>query len=142
MFKRETSFEKRSELCKRIREKYTDRIPIIVEVDPNSKIVLQRKKFLVPHVITMGGFLREIRNQTSIQSNEAIFLFCGNGVLVPTGSGISEVYEKYKDRDGFLYITVATENTFGVWSALNNVVDGVFNSSGRIARTIGIDKWI
>ena len=49
-FKKENSLENRIEEARRIRSKYPDRIPCIVERDPNSKLPpLDKKKFLVPN---------------------------------------------------------------------------------------------
>jgi GABA(A) receptor-associated protein len=113
-FKAEHSFEKRVELCSRLRKEYTDRIPIILESNKNSGIIITRKKFLAPHNVTMTSFLMEIRKQIKVDQTEAIFLFCGSsGMLAPTTSLMSQVYEKYRDADGFLYIVVALENSFG-----------------------------
>lgn len=143
-FKSETSFEKRHELCSRIQAQYNDRVPIIVEVArSNNQLTLNSKKFLVPCVISVGGFLGEIRKQANVSPEEAIFIFCGNGgVLVPTSNTMEEIYEKYKDEDGFLYITVALENTFGALQTVDmltfGVLDSMLKSSSRIARTLGL----
>jgi len=148
-FKSEASFEKRQELCNRIRTQYKDRIPIIVELaKSNNLLTLNRKKFLVPSDISVGGFLGELRKQTSVRSDEALFIFCGNGngILVPTSENIAHIYEKYHDEDGFLYITVALENTFGALETLDmltfGVLDNLLKTSSRITRTFGLDKWL
>jgi GABA(A) receptor-associated protein len=44
---------------------------------------------------------------------QAIFIFVGNGILVPIGNTIEFIYEQYKSDDNFLYLTYCTENTFG-----------------------------
>ena len=148
-FKNETSFEKRAELCNRIRSQYNDRVPIIVEVAPgNNQLKLSRKKFLAPKDISVGGFLNEIRKQSHISPEEAIFIFCGSGggVLVPTNNTISQVYDTYKDEDGFLYITAALENTFGSLHTIEfltvGVIDEILKSSGRVARTLGLNNLL
>ena len=147
-FKSETTFEKRLELCNRIKTQYADRVPIIVEVARDSKLTISRKKFLVPNSISVGGFLNEIRKQANLQPEEAIFIFCGSsgGVLVPTSNNISQIYEKYKDEDGFLYITVALENTFGMLNTVDllafGLLDRVLASSGRMAKVLALDYFI
>jgi len=40
------------------------------------------------------------------------FLFVED-VLPPSSALMSQIYEKHKDSDGFLYITYSGENTFG-----------------------------
>jgi GABA(A) receptor-associated protein len=116
MFKQEHAFDKRVEVSKRIREKYTDRIPVIVERSPRSDLPnIDKKKFLVPNDLTAGRFLYEIRKHIHIDARKALFLFVGQGqgTLPPTGMVMSQIYERYKDDDGFLYFTYAGENVFG-----------------------------
>ena len=36
-----------------------------------------------------------------------------NETMPTTGDNIANLYSKYKDEDGFLYVTYAGENTFG-----------------------------
>jgi GABA(A) receptor-associated protein len=75
----------------------------------------------------------EIRQHMKLSSEKAIFLFVNKDVLPPTGTYpfityhfpsnrtecllaaalMSHIYEKYKDEDGFLYVTYSGENTFG-----------------------------
>lgn len=136
-FKKENEFEKRAELCRRIKKQYPTRVPVIVEVAPKSNLKMNRKKFLAPQDISVGGLLNEIRRQSSLKPAEAIFLFCGSGgVLVPTPHKLSQVYEKYKDEDGFLYITVAMENTFGGLVMLEKTLDCVLENSSKLIRKL------
>lgn len=132
-FKSEHKFEKRVELCTRLRSQYPDRIPVIIEPSDKKSIELNRKKYLTPVDISIGAFLHEIRKQAKVKAEEAIFLFFGNGVLAPTAFTMSQAYEKYKDEDGFLYITVALENTFGE-SVYDYVMTRILESSSSIAK--------
>lgn len=112
-FKADHPFEKRREVADRIKAKYPDRIPVIVEKAPKSDAPdIDKKKYLVPSDITVGKFVYEIRKHMKLSPEKAIFLFVNN-TLPPTGALISTIYERYKDEDGFLYITYSGENTFG-----------------------------
>ena len=73
---------------------------------------IDKKKYLVPADLTVGQFVYVIRKRISLPQEKAIFVFVNNS-LPPTASLMSEVYEKNKDADGFLYITYSGENTFG-----------------------------
>jgi GABA(A) receptor-associated protein len=130
-FKKEHSFEKRRELCITMKNRFPKRIPVIVEVFQNSSLKLDRKKFLTPDDISVGAFLTEIRKHSSLRPEEAMFLFCNNTILVPTGNTMGQLYEKYKDEDGFLYITVALENTFGT-IYIDKMLDQVLESSNTV----------
>ncbi|KAN0040265.1 hypothetical protein ACTA71_012155 [Dictyostelium dimigraforme] len=113
-FKNDHPLDKRREVAERIRSKYLDRIPVIVEKAPRSDAPdIDKKKYLVPADITVGKFVYEIRkHMTKVSAEKAIYLFVNN-TIPPTAALISQIYERYKDEDGFLYITYSGENTFG-----------------------------
>jgi GABA(A) receptor-associated protein len=113
-FKTEHPLAKRKEVADRIRAKYSDRIPVIVEKAPKSDVPdIDKKKYLVPGDITVGKFVYEIRKHMKLTAEKAIFVFVNNDVLPPTAALMSQIYERYKDEDGFLYVTYSGENTFG-----------------------------
>ncbi|KAJ8436301.1 hypothetical protein Cgig2_005225 [Carnegiea gigantea] len=117
-FKLEHDLGKRRAEAARIREKYPDRIPVIVEKAERSDIPnIDKKKYLVPADLTVGQFVYVIRKRIKLSAEKAIFIFVDN-VLPPTGAILSAIYEEKKDEDGFLYVTYSGENTFGVGLAL------------------------
>lgn len=112
-FKDQHTFAKRLEVAAKIRQKYADRLPVIVEKAPKSNAPdIDKHKYLVPVDITVGKFVHEIRKHMSLSPEKAIFLFVNN-VLPPTAALMSQIYDQYKDEDGFLYINYTDENTFG-----------------------------
>jgi len=111
-YKNENSFEKRLDESTKIMKKFPDRVPIIVE-SRSKKIVLDKKKFLVPRDLILGQFLFVIRKRIqNIKSTDGIFLII-NKNSPKTSSTINELYEEHKDPDGFLYVDVTIESTFG-----------------------------
>ena len=113
-FKKEIGFEERKAEAQRIKDKYPEKIPIIVEKSIKSDIPdVDKKKYLVPNDITVGQFVYIIRKRIELSPEKAIFLFLGNNTIPPTSSLLSELYEEHKDDDNFLYLTYACENTFG-----------------------------
>lgn len=112
-FKQEHDLEKRKSEAARIREKYPDRIPVIVEKADKSDIHdIDKKKYLVPSDLTVGQFVYVIRKRIKLSPEKAIFIFVNN-VLPPTAALMSAIYDDHKDADGFLYVTYSGENTFG-----------------------------
>eukprot|EP00899_Mesostigma_viride_P020013 jgi/Mesvir1/28012/Mv20201-RA.1 len=112
-FKQEHPLEKRQTEAARIRDKYPDRIPVIVEKAVKSDIPdIDKKKYLVPADLTVGQFVYVIRKRIKLSPEKAIFIFVNN-VLPPTAALMSSIYDSHKDEDGFLYITYSGENTFG-----------------------------
>ncbi|KAJ3004353.1 ubiquitin-like protein atg8 [Thoreauomyces humboldtii] len=112
-FKDDHPFEKRKQEADKIRQKYPDRIPCIVEKAEKSDIErIDKKKYLVPCDLTIAQFVYVIRKRIQLSPEKAIFVFVNN-VLPPSASELREVYQEHKDEDGFLYIVYSSENTFG-----------------------------
>ncbi|CAA0813974.1 Autophagy-related protein 8c [Striga hermonthica] len=112
-FKLEHPLERRQAEAARIREKYPDRIPVIVEKAERSDIPdIDKKKYLVPADLTVGQFVYVVRKRIKLSAEKAIFIFVKN-ILPPTAAMMSAIYEENKDEDGFLYMTYSGENTFG-----------------------------
>lgn len=97
----------------RIIEKYPDRIPVIVKT-VFKRPPLDKHKYLVPKDLTVGQFIHVLRRRIELESEKALFIFVNGGILPPTSSIISEIYDKYKDDENlFLYMEISLENTFG-----------------------------
>jgi len=113
-FKTKYSFEERYNEAHKIIEKYPDRIPIICEKNEKSKHTpeIDKNKYLVPIDLTIAQFMYVIRKRIHLKPEEAIFLFI-NGMIPPASCFVSEIYELYKDPDGFLYCIYSYENVFG-----------------------------
>ncbi|CAI9755108.1 unnamed protein product [Fraxinus pennsylvanica] len=112
-FKIQNPLEKRKAESTRIREKYPDRIPVVVEKAGRSDVPdIDKKKYLVPADLCIGQFVYVVRKQIKLSAEKAIFVFVDN-ILPPSASLMSKIYEDYKDEDGFLYMTYSGENTFG-----------------------------
>ncbi|XP_066290782.1 gamma-aminobutyric acid receptor-associated protein-like 2 [Branchiostoma lanceolatum] len=113
LYKEEHSLEHRQAESEKIRRKYPDRIPVVVEKVPNSQIQdIDKKKFLVPTDITVAQFMWIIRKRIKLPSERAIFLFVGK-ILPQSSANMGQIYNEHKDEDGFLYIAYSGENTFG-----------------------------
>ncbi|KAL9298962.1 putative autophagy protein Atg8 ubiquitin [Arabidopsis thaliana] len=109
------SLKKRQAEAARIREKYPDRIPVIVERAEKSDVPdIDKKKYLVPADLTVGQFVYVVRKRIKLSPEKAIFIFVKN-ILPPTAAIMSAIYEEHKDEDGFLYMSYSGENTFGIF---------------------------
>lgn len=74
---------------------------------------IDKKKFLVPHDLTIGQFMYVIRKRIKLAPDQAIFLFVASGTLPPSVSTLQVVYDQHCNEDGFLYMTYSGENVFG-----------------------------
>ena len=90
--------------------KYPDRIPMIV--DTKKEIVLNKNKFIVPKDLIVSQFVYMLKKRIQLNASDTIYLLCNNKLLVSTNT-VSQIYSENKETDGFLYIVIAMENTFG-----------------------------
>jgi len=112
-FREENNLEQRKSEAEKIRNKYPDRIPVVVERVPNSQIPeIDKRKFLVPNDISVAQFMWIIRKRIQLPSEKDIFLFV-NKTIPQSSSTMGQIYTNFKDEDGFLYIAYSGENTFG-----------------------------
>ncbi|GLG93250.1 Microtubule-associated proteins 1A/1B light chain 3A [Gryllus bimaculatus] len=74
---------------------------------------LDKRKFLVPQEITMSQFVTIIRNRMKLGSTQAFYLLVRNRSMISLSRTLAEVYSEYRDEDGFLYVTYASQEVFG-----------------------------
>jgi len=113
-FKKTYDLKKRKSESSRIREKYTNKIPIIVTKDDKCTLgQISKSKYLVPEDITLGQFSLIIRKRIEIKESDALFFFINGSTIPPISNSMVSLYEDYKDDDGFMYMTYCGENVFG-----------------------------
>lgn len=113
-FKMLYSFERRKRESDKIFQEYPNTLPLILEKSDKSTITdIQKHKFLVPKSMTIGQFIFSLRKMMKINQADGLYLFVNNYFIPKTSSTFEEVYKKYKDKDGFLYIIYSGESVFG-----------------------------
>ena len=95
--------------------KHPDRVPVIIE---KGEIELENYKYLLPKDMFICNFLSIIRTKLNktFDSRKAIFTFVKGEkdyFLIKLNETFKNVYNDYKNVDGFLYIKFGVENTFG-----------------------------
>ena len=96
------SYQDRFATTKKFLEQYPDRIPIICEpFTINTEIT--NYKYLVPRSITVIKFLILVREKLGLKPEQPIFLYIGDQ-LIDLHYKIDYLYDKYKDKDNFMYI--------------------------------------
>uniref|UniRef100_A0A672N9K5 Microtubule-associated proteins 1A/1B light chain 3C-like n=1 Tax=Sinocyclocheilus grahami TaxID=75366 RepID=A0A672N9K5_SINGR len=100
-FKQRKSTRK-DEVCT-IRSKFPNKLPVIVERYLREKKLplLDKTKFLVPHELTLGQFLK---------ASQALHLLISGKNMSCLSASMGEVYSQFRDPDGFLYITYASQD--------------------------------
>ena len=107
--------EQRLFMYNTIFNKHPTKIPIIVDCE--SKLNLNKNKYIVPNTFEMSQFLFIIRKRLNMSPKDAIFVFIDSDThgskLITASTMLKEIYYKYKEEDNFLYLKVLKENTFG-----------------------------
>ena len=113
-FKSKNTFNNRVSESRRILNNYPDRIPVICErsVVSNDCPLIDKNKYLVPNELKIGEFIYVIRKRMKMQQDKALFIFINKQIL-SLQYNILDIYNLYKNDDGFLYITYSLEDTFG-----------------------------
>ena len=118
--------EERQEAARTIREKYPDRVPVLVEKRRTKRKNddlpdLDKAKYLVPSDLPWQQFQVIIRRRLKLKPSQAVFLFVtkqdAKGKVtaklpVPT-STLGQIDAEDRDESGFISCIYTTENTFG-----------------------------
>ncbi len=108
----------------RIKSKYPDWIPIIVE-SPN--LLLTKKKYLTRKNLILKTLAEIIRNYCQIQTINGMqpidpqmpLMLFANGTLIPPGDELGKIYEMHKKPHGFLHIVLYNEPGWGMAKDIN-----------------------
>lgn len=107
------TFEQRSNESQRIMKKYKNKYPVIVTIAKRSNIDIGKHKFLVSGDMKMSELQYVIRRRVrNLTDQEALWFYVNNTIPASTQI-IANIFAEGKDKDGFLYMTLARENTFG-----------------------------
>ena len=124
-YKNSVSFTARSEATRNILNKYPDKCPIYLTFD--SKLILKPKsgtnfnKYIINNNLTIGQYLQILKKRVDVNERTSVTLFVNiykddklkNTILPTLSMCIQEAYALYADEDGFLYMHLVAENTFG-----------------------------
>jgi len=112
-YKSDYPFEKRKAEGEKIRRKYPDRVPVIVEKAPKARIGdLDKKKYLVPSDLTVGQFYFLIRKRIHLKPEDALY-FIVNDAIPATSATMGTLYQDHHEDDFFLYIAYSDESVYG-----------------------------
>lgn len=113
-YKQIKDFNSRHAEAKRMRDKYPDRIPIIIDRAPNKQTpIIDKRKYLVRGKFTVAEMMITIQKRLKVDETTMICLLINNKTLLPGPWLMSSAYKEHKDADGFLYITYSFESAYG-----------------------------
>ena len=106
------SLAKRKAESSAIMIKYPQRIPVICEAI-SDEIKIDKSKFITPADLTYGQFVYVIRKRAKIKPEETIYLMLENNIAPSQNMSMAQIYNQYASSDGFIYIKVMKETSFG-----------------------------
>lgn len=65
------------------------------------------------NLLSVSQFLGIIRNRMKLGPSKALFLLINNRTMISISRTVGQIYEEYKEHDGFLYVTYASQEVFG-----------------------------
>ena len=113
-FKEHYPFEQRKQMSTKLRSK--NRIPVIVQPYRSEVQLphLKNEQYLFFDKITYGQMCSIIQRRLLQLKPEQTFITLINGcTMVCASKVLSDIYDQYKDSDGFLYVMYASRQTFG-----------------------------
>ena len=109
------TLEERQEKSKTLTESNPDRVPSIIE-NKSETIQLKQQKFLIPKRFSVNQLIVWLENQSTKQeikgSDKSKFIMANKAILLSTNV-MSTIYEKFKNEDGFLYLTITENSAMG-----------------------------
>jgi GABA(A) receptor-associated protein len=109
---KKTDLDTRKKKAIEILAKYPGRVPVIVDVNDSNTLAINKNKYIVPANLGLAHFIVELRKKINIDSSKSIFILINNK-LMSSNDILSDIYDKNKELDGFLYMIVTVENVFG-----------------------------
>ena len=112
-FRERPTEEKRTKLSKLL-EKNPNKIPLIFEKHPLSKLNVDKNmKFISTRNIKLAHFSKQIREMINLSADSSIFFSCKNLKVIKHDILVGDLYDQYKDEDGFLYVQFREVESFG-----------------------------
>ena len=68
---------------------------------------------MMPKNFTIGEVLAVLRQRLDLSKEEGLVLFAKERYMLRPNTHLEEVYDRYRDEDGFLYLVYAEENIYG-----------------------------
>lgn len=106
----------RIKLSSDLRKKYPDTVPVIVQRSEKEIYLpeIDKKQFLVPISMTLGNFISIIAYRLETDANSSLWLYSSRIALTNRSESVSQIYNRYRDIDGFLYLKYKSEESFGL----------------------------
>jgi len=111
-YKLKKTFDERKYESETILKKHPEKVPVIINECSEEFRDRVKRKMLLQKEMTVTQFMHTLRTKFNIRSEEALLIFV-DGIMPTSSTMMIHLYNKHKDKDGFLYISILKENVFG-----------------------------
>ena len=108
------SLEERQQAFQKLMSDFPGKIPIIIDRHPDFPNLqnIEKHKFLIDKNMSLSSFKNFFAEKYFKSSNSIICIkFYVINIEITEEMSLSELYEKYKEEDGFLYLKYSYDNT-------------------------------
>ena len=106
--------KKRKELSESLIKENPGKIPVIFEKEETSKHEdIKKTRYLLDENFTVGDFLKMVRKHMKLNEGEALYLSVKAKYNLTSEKVMGDIYQLYKDNDGFLYIMYSSQVIMG-----------------------------
>lgn len=119
-FRNIMDLDRRKIESQKVLDRHPNSRPVIVH---SSSIDIKHQKYLIPEEITVHQFYSIFRKKTSLHPTEAIYMFIeipglddstiGQSIAPEMTKTFGSLYASFRYTDGFLYVHMEKESTFG-----------------------------
>lgn len=108
--------EERKHETERIRHMYPDKLPVFLQKYKRSGLPdVVKNKCLAPMDSSMSGFTRGLRKKFQLDSTQTLFVFVNGRELVTPDTQLAQLYERWRNEDGFLYLVYNEQPVLGAY---------------------------
>ena len=112
---RQRSLAERQEKLGRLLSKNPEKVPIIFERHPLSKLdpSCRDVKFLSTKNLKLAEFTKQLREMWMIEADKSLFFSCNGKAMLNPDLLVGDIYDKFRENDGYLYIRYREVESFG-----------------------------
>ncbi|XP_053209704.1 microtubule-associated proteins 1A/1B light chain 3C-like [Panonychus citri] len=114
-FKERKSLSVRKAEYATLKAKFPNKVMVVVERYAKERYLplIDKTKFLVPEDLCASKLMMIIRSRMDLSNTQAVYLMTANRTMINMTKTLAEIHDQFKDEDGFVYITYASQNVFG-----------------------------
>jgi GABA(A) receptor-associated protein len=107
LYNSKENIERRLQRSKAVIQKHPTHVPVYITSSRKMK-----NKYLVERTVPVAQLYKDLVARLN-SPDESFTLFTDTNTLLSFSSSMGEVYDVYKNEDGFLYLKLIAEHTFG-----------------------------